>query len=119
MDRWDSPCPRSLPYFPEIFMQRVPSVSGTANLLDILDRVKQLDVSIYIPGHGPTGSLEEISLLQQYITAILQLSKELHGDNKPIEEARKVAMPAPFDSWEASEVVSWNMEFLYERLIRP
>src|SRR6201987_2496707 len=39
MDPRDSPGPRSLPYFPEIYMQRVPTVSGTANLLDILDRV--------------------------------------------------------------------------------
>jgi len=87
--------------------------------LDILDRVKGLDMAVCVPGHGPTGTLEDITLLQQYITTILQLSKELHGDNKPIEEARKVAMPAPFDSWEASEVFSWNMEFLYERLTRP
>lgn len=87
--------------------------------LNILDRIKRLDVAVYVPGHGPTGTLEDITLLQQYITTILQLSKELHSDNKSVEEAKKAAMPAPFDTWEASEVFSWNMEILYEHLTRP
>jgi glyoxylase-like metal-dependent hydrolase (beta-lactamase superfamily II) len=87
--------------------------------LGILDRVKGLDIAVCVPGHGPTGRLEDITHLQQYITTILQSSKELHSGNKPVEEAKKAAMPAPFDSWEASEVFSWNMEFLYERLTRP
>src|SRR5258706_8222420 len=87
--------------------------------LAILDRVKGLDMAVCVPGHGPTGTLEDITHLQQYITTILQLSKELHSDNKSVEEAKKAAMSAPFDSWEAPEVFSWNMEFLYERLTRP
>jgi cyclase len=86
--------------------------------LPILDRVKELAIDIFVPGHGPVGTREDISLLQQYITTIVQLSKELHEADKPLEEAKKTAMPAPFDTWGSCEVFSWNMEFLYDRLSR-
>lgn len=68
MDRGDSPCPRSLPYFPEIFMQRVPSVSGTANLLDILDRV--LDKGLVIAGDIRV-SLANVELLTVRIRLLI------------------------------------------------
>lgn len=68
MDRGDSPCPRSLPYFPEIFMQRVPTVSGTANLLDILDRV--LDKGLVIAGDIRV-SLANVELLTVRIRLLI------------------------------------------------
>ena len=68
MDRGDSHCPRSLPYFPEIFMQRVPSVSGTANLLDILDRV--LDKGLVIAGDIRV-SLANVELLTVRIRLLI------------------------------------------------
>ena len=68
MDRGDSLCPRSLPYFPEIFMQRVPSVSGTANLLDILDRV--LDKGLVIAGDIRV-SLANVELLTVRIRLLI------------------------------------------------
>lgn len=68
MDRGHSPCPRSLPYFPEIFMQRVPTVSGTANLLDILDRV--LDKGLVIAGDIRV-SLANVELLTVRIRLLI------------------------------------------------
>jgi hypothetical protein len=68
MDRGDSSRPRSLPYFPEIFMQRVPTVSGTANLLDILDRV--LDKGLVIAGDIRV-SLANVELLTVRIRLLI------------------------------------------------
>ncbi len=68
MDRGDSPCPRSLLSFPEIFMQRVPTVSGTANLLDILDRV--LDKGLVIAGDIRV-SLANVELLTVRIRLLI------------------------------------------------
>ena len=83
--------------------------------IQILHRVEQLNFTLAVPGHGPLGAREDLALNRHYITSILAVAEKFISTGVPLEEATKTKMPAPFDSWEGSEVFDWNMEFLYSR----
>ena len=81
----------------------------------ILQRVEQLNFALAVPGHGPLGAREDMVLNRHYITSIVALAEKCMSKSETLEEATKAKMPAPFDSWEGSEVFDWNLEFLYSR----
>jgi cyclase len=81
----------------------------------ILQRIEQFDFAIAVPGHGPLGSREDLTLNRDYLASCLALADQCMGEGLPLEEATTRKLPAPFDSWEGAEVFDWNMEFLYNR----
>ncbi len=83
--------------------------------IQILQRVEQLNFTSAVPGHGPLGAREDMVLNRHYITSIVTLAEKCMSEGISLAEATKTKMPAPFDSWEGSEVFDWNMEFLYSR----
>ena len=74
-----------------------------------------MNFTIAIPGHGPLGAREDMVLNRHYITSIVALAEKCTSEGISLEEATKTKMPAPFDSWEGSEVFDWNMKFLYSK----
>ncbi|HLG62042.1 MAG TPA: MBL fold metallo-hydrolase [Ktedonosporobacter sp.] len=81
----------------------------------ILQRIEHINFSVAVPGHGPLGEKSELALNQRYIASVVALAEECMSKDLPLEEARRMKLPAPFDSWEGAEVFDWNMEFLYNR----
>ena len=79
----------------------------------ILERVEQLNFTLAVPGHGPRGAREDLTLNQHYISSICALAETCMSKGEALEEATKAKMPEPFDSWAGAEVSDWNMEFLY------
>jgi glyoxylase-like metal-dependent hydrolase (beta-lactamase superfamily II) len=83
--------------------------------IQILQRVEQLNFTLAVPGHGPLGAREDMVLNRHYSTSIVALAEKCMSEGISLAEATKTKLPAPFDSWEGSEVFDWNMEFLYSR----
>ncbi len=82
----------------------------------ILERVKLLDLHTLVPGHGPVGNKEDLDTLQAYLQAIEAIAQSVIREGRTLEDAKRLTMPAPFDSLPESEVFEWNMEFLFEYL---
>jgi cyclase len=81
----------------------------------ILERIEQLSFTIAVPGHGPPGGKEDLVLNRQYLFAIPKLAELVKGAGMPLDEAKKIEMPAAFEHWDGADVFDWNMEFLYAR----
>jgi cyclase len=84
----------------------------------IIQQIEMLDLVAVVPGHGPVGNAEDLALLRQYITTLVRMASEGVGGGKTEDEAAARAIPPPFGDWQATEVFSRNMRFLYGRLVR-
>lgn len=82
----------------------------------ILQRVEeQFSFTIAVPGHGPLGNREDMTILRRYLASCSSPAEQCMNEGLSLAEATKRKLPAPFDTWESAEVFDWNMEFLYSR----
>lgn len=83
--------------------------------MTILDRVKLLDIQTIVPGHGPLGTMQDLDLVQRYLTTFEELARSAFAQGKTLAEASQLPLPDPFASWNFREVFGWNMETLFTR----
>ena len=84
-----------------------------------LDQAAQLDVDVFVPGHGPLGDKADLALLRRYIADLQALVKQaLVEEGLSAEETLARSLPAPFDAWIAASPPRWeaNVRALYEKL---
>jgi cyclase len=84
--------------------------------LDILAQVEAMPIDIAIPGHGPVGTPKDCARNREYITTAKEIIGEAVKRGMSQDEAKQLAMPAPFDTWADAYVFAWNAEFLYKEL---
>lgn len=66
-----------------------------------LEEMAGWEVEVFVPGHGPVGSKEDLELEAAYIRAIEELVFRVHNEGGSEEDALKQKLPPPFDSWQA------------------
>lgn len=81
----------------------------------ILDRVRLLDIQTIVPGHGPVGTMQDLDLVQRYLTTIEELARSAFEQGKTLAEASQTPLPEPFASWNFRETFGWNMETFFTR----
>jgi len=83
-----------------------------------LERMEQLDVETFVPGHGPLGTKADLALQRQYIALLEELVAQAVSEGLTPEETLKKTLPAPFDSWLHGSMRSWeaNVRSSHERL---
>jgi cyclase len=86
--------------------------------VDWLAQAEQLDVDVFVPGHGPLGSKADLALQRRYITDLQALVAQAVADGTSAEETLTRQLPAPFDAWIAASPPRWeaNVFALHERL---
>jgi len=87
-------------------------------LLSILDRLRDLAVKRYVPGHGPVGEKKDLDKMQLYIRTLMQQIRKAvaRGDN--VEDAAKQSVPERFADWIlAKPFYDANLRFLYDWLV--
>ena len=83
-----------------------------------LERMEQLDVETFVPGHGPMGSKADLELQRQFITLLEELVAQAVSDGLTVEETLEKTLPAPFDDWIQASAARWeaNVWSSHERL---
>jgi len=83
-----------------------------------LERMEQLDVQTYVPGHGPLGTKEDVALQREFITRLEELVAQAVSDGLTAEETLEKTLPAPFDDWIRASNARWeaNVWSSHERL---
>ena len=83
-----------------------------------LERMEQLDVKTYVPGHGPLGTKADVALLREFITRLEELVAQAVSDGLTAEETLEKTLPAPFDDWIHASAARWeaNVWSSHERL---
>lgn len=85
-----------------------------------LDHLAQLDVDTYVPGHGPLGTRDDLSLQRRYLAVVQELVSAAARGGVPVDEVMSQTLPAPFDTWQRANLPRWqaNVQALYERSAR-
>ena len=101
-----------------VFIEMHPFMadSDPEHWIEYLNKVKNLEIKIVVPGHGPIGNKESFSKIIQYIKMIENLSMEMIKEGKDENEIDSIAIPPPFDSWWFDNFFRMNMNFMYKRV---
>jgi len=86
--------------------------------LSILDRLKEMNADVLIPGHGHVGDVEDLTLMKQYICILMENVRMVRERGGSAENAAEVPVPDIFIDWILERpFYGVNMKFLYKRLL--
>lgn len=77
--------------------------------LETLIKIKGLGAEVFVPGHGPVGSVNDIDLEADYIHTLQELVKRVSANGEQINEDM---LPTKFKDWEFPMFFLPNVEFL-------
>lgn len=79
--------------------------SDSVKWSNILKNVERLEINVAVPGHGPTGTKEDISKIINYISELTAIA-EKSNQNEDIE------IPEIYKDWRSPEIYQQNIERL-------
>lgn len=86
-------------------------------LLKALRKIEQLDVTRFVPGHGPVGRRDDLVLMIAYVESCLELAHELIQFGENVEEQMTAPkIPTQFTGWRFPKFFQLNIQFLCQRL---
>jgi cyclase len=116
----------TLVYFPQskvlfagdvAFFYAMPLVGGkVGGWLEVIDRVKDLDIEMIVPGHGPVGGKQELEDEREYFEFVMDQSRRcLERGMTPEDAAREIDL-GPYAEWPESERFVANVAVAYREL---
>ncbi|MCA1063745.1 MBL fold metallo-hydrolase [Rossellomorea sp. AcN35-11] len=80
----------------------------------ILGKVKQLDMDRIVPGHGSPGKSELLGTMEEYVSFLIEKTKEAVEKSIPFEVfASNVEIPAEYMKWQGVHGVRGNISKVY------
>jgi cyclase len=89
------------------------------NWLKVLEELKQMDIELIIPGHGPVGSIKTVETISQYIKEIINGVEQFIADGYSIDKINQIDMPNFSRDWQAESNYHQNIRFLFENISKP
>ena len=82
-------------------------------LLEALQKLRELEAQVFVPGHGPVGSRADLELLIEYVEGCIETARKLAAGG-PVAEERFAALQPPekFAAWKLSRFYPANIKFL-------
>ena len=116
----------TLVYFPQskvlfagdiAFFYSMPLVGGSVgNWLNVIERVKGLDIELIVPGHGPTGGSREMEDEREYFEFLMDESRKCYERGLTPEQAVKEIDLGPYGEWPEAERFIANVSVAYREL---
>jgi glyoxylase-like metal-dependent hydrolase (beta-lactamase superfamily II) len=85
------------------------------NWIDVLEKIKSLNPSHVIPGHGETSDAHSITAMQDYIKTVDELAREMVREQIPSEDIPKQPIPEALHNWQLDSFFIYNLQFMYKR----
>jgi glyoxylase-like metal-dependent hydrolase (beta-lactamase superfamily II) len=79
-----------------------------------LDAVTNLAPKVLVPGHGPVGMADNLTLMRQYIQTLDGIACKMVEDGETEGTIEAMAIPEPYDDWLFASFFSDNLHFLYQ-----
>jgi cyclase len=100
-----------------LFIGHQPYLGGgdPDKLCQILEQVSALAPKLLVPGHGPVGTADSLTMMGQYVRTLDGLACRMIEDAEAEEAIDTMAIPEPFDDWLFGSFFPGNMHFLYQR----
>ncbi len=89
------------------------SVNGMKNWLVYLNSLK---VNTVVPGHGPIGSGEAISMMISYVNTLENLAVGMHESLQSVQDVNDIDIPKPYGAWWFDRFFYSNLRFAYHAL---
>lgn len=93
-------------FMSEAFLHRIfPAMRSAypSEWVETIERAQQMDVDIYVPGHGfvdaPHILSDELEIFQDAIRTVIAEGQRLHAEGSTLEEARQRAQFGDLESW--------------------
>lgn len=87
------------------------------SLKKCLIKMKALNPSILVPGHGPVGNRNDIDVLLNYLENINQLAEVQIKKGLEPEEIKEIPMPAAYQHWLLGRFYLPNVKFQMKQLL--
>ncbi|RMF58742.1 MAG: MBL fold metallo-hydrolase, partial [Calditrichaeota bacterium] len=79
-----------------------------------LQKIREMEPEILVPGHGPVGGQEDIATMIGYIEMADSLTRQMIREGKSMEMLSGISPPPPYDTWMLSTFFIPNLRFMYE-----
>jgi len=102
-----------------LYKERLPWLGDAyiSEWIVTLDRLKNYDAGIYVPGHGGTGDIMMLTQLQGYLTDLQAEVKRYMEQGKSIDEMKKEISLSKYQGWSRyHEWLPFNAEKVYREL---
>ena len=113
----------SLVYFPDskvlftgdlAFFYATPLSRGhMPNWVRICDIIRDMDIDLVVPGHGPTGGKQELQDMQEYLEFMIVQTRDAFENGLSEDEAAKAIDIGQWAQWPESERKEMNITNLY------
>jgi cyclase len=84
--------------------------------LKVIDRVKDLDIDLIVPGHGPVGGKQELEDEREYFEFVMAQARDCFQRGLTQEQAAKEIDPGLYADWPESERMTANILVAYREL---
>jgi len=84
--------------------------------LKVIDRVKDMDVEMIVPGHGPVGGKQELEDEREYFEFVMEQTKRCFEAGMTPEQAVEAIDLGPYKDWLDSERIIANVGVVYREL---
>jgi cyclase len=103
-----------------LFIGHQPYLGGgdPDRLVHILETVSDLAPKQLVPGHGPVGTAESLTVMKRYVQTLDGLARKMVEHGEAEESIEAMAIPEPYDDWLFASFFPGNMHFLYQRHLR-
>jgi glyoxylase-like metal-dependent hydrolase (beta-lactamase superfamily II) len=83
-----------------------------------LEETERSGIEVFVPGHGPLGTKDDLALQRQYMGLLEELVAQVIREGGSVEDAVARPLPPPFDAWLHGSMARWeaNVHTVYERL---
>lgn len=84
-----------------LFNQAHPSLwtASPEGWITILEQIERMDLTTVVPGHGPVGTLADVSTMKRYWEELRTLADSLAKSGASADEIAKIPVPARYADW--------------------
>jgi glyoxylase-like metal-dependent hydrolase (beta-lactamase superfamily II) len=84
--------------------------------LKVIDRVKEMDVDLIVPGHGPVGGKQELEDEREYFEFVMAQTRSCFERGMTPEDAAQAIDLGPYRDWLDAERIIANVGVAYREL---
>lgn len=85
------------------------------SFLTIINKVKQKDIEVFVPGHGAIGNELLLDELISYLSFLIESGKEAQSLEKSLEQfIEELKVPDQYKHWKGTKGIKGNLEQVYK-----
>ena len=102
-----------------LFVESHPSIwqDNPQAWIDILMQVEAMELSTVVPGHGPLGTRESLTILRQYFEKLREIASAVIKRGGSGDDAAQEAIPVEYQAWDGADIFGATMRVIYQSLL--